>query len=197
MHMKRKEAAQWIERNEKRKQLFLHFTQPMTAKQMAQKTGMSLGECSLILGQLVLCRLVKCLNPSAVRSRIYWLTPTGIFCQRKISNQKNLPKSLKKLPDIDWELYGWICYSHRSAVIKALTEPMQPAKIKRKITQSNRRAKISANNVRDIIRLFVKKGIVEPVQYRKEAHPRYELTQIGKALQSFLIQSQVNAISKK
>ncbi|MFC1780851.1 hypothetical protein ACFLZ8_01125 [Planctomycetota bacterium] len=92
----------------------------------------------------------------------------------------------KDLPDIDWELYGWVCFSHRAAIIKALTESMQPAKIKHRAKQQNPKIKMSANNVRDIIKLFLEKEIVEPVKVGKRAHLRYELTELGRNIQGLL-----------
>ena len=104
--MEHKAANQWVEKSEKRKLVLLNLNQPMTALQLSKKIGINLDQCSLSLGQLSLCGLVKCLNPYAKRSRLYWLTPVGILCQKKLNN--NLPIALNDLPDIDWELYVWI-----------------------------------------------------------------------------------------
>jgi len=186
--MKRKDAYQWAQRSKKRKSVLLNLKQPMTASQLSKKTGFDQEQCSTILGQLTLCGFVKCLNPTATRSRLYWLTPIGILCQKKLINDKTLPDIVKHLPDIDWELYGWICYNHRAAIIKALTEPMQPATIKRRAKQQNPKIKMSANNVRDIIKLFRQKGIVKPVKLGKKAHLRYELTGLGRKLRGLLSQ---------
>ncbi len=186
--MKRKEAYEWTQKSEKRKLVLLNLKQPMTALQLSKKTELSLDQCSLLLGQLTLCGLVKCLNPYAKRSRLYWLTPIGILCQKKLAKDKSLPNLAKELPDIDWELYGWVCYNHRVAIIKALTEPMQPAKIKQKAKQQNSKIKMSANNVRDIMKLFLQKKIVKPVKVGKKAHMRYELTELGRKLQRLLSQ---------
>ena len=91
--------------------------------------------------------------------------------------------------DVDWEVYGWLCFSHRSVVLRALTEPMQPAKIKRKIRSRHPNARISANNVRDVIRLFLAKGIVRQVFTKKQSLPRYELTELGCVYQRLLNQA--------
>ena len=190
--MKRKDAYQWAEKSEKRKSVLLNLKQPMTALQLSKKTELSLDQCSLLLGQLTLCGLVKCLNPTATRSRLYWLTPIGILCQNKLRKDKTLPDIVKHLPDIDWELYGWVCYNHRAAIIKALTEPMQPATIKRRSKQQNPKIKMSANNVRDVMKLFLEKGIVKPVTVGKKAHLRYELTESGKKLQKFLMNAEIS-----
>ena len=189
--MKRKEAFEWTERSKKRKIVLLNLKQPMTALQLSKKTGFNQEQCSTILGQLTLCGLVKCLNPTATRSRLYWLTTIGILCQKKLTKDKSLPDVVKHLPDIDWELYGWVCYNHRAAIIKALTEPMQPAVVKRKIKQQNPKIKMSANNVRDIMKLFMEKEIVKPVKVRKKARLRYELTGLGNKLQRLLSRAEI------
>ena len=89
---------------------------------------------------------------------------------------------------VDWALYGWTCYTHRAAVIQALTAPLQPAAIRRRIIQENPHMKISANNVTDILRLFLRKRIIRPIQLRRKVHLRYELTELGNKLQKLLSQ---------
>lgn len=185
--MERKAANQWVGKSEKRISVLLSLKQPMTALQLARYTGFSQDQCSMILGQLMLCGMVKCLNPTAKRSRLYWLTPIGILCQKKLND--NLPVALKDLPDIDWQLYGWVCFNHRTAIIRALTEPMQPSTIKRRAMKQNSKLKMSANNVRDVMKLFLQKKIVRPVKERKKAHLRYELTETGTKLRQLLIQA--------
>ena len=64
---------------------------------------------------------------------------------------------------------------------------MQPAVVKRKIKQHNPKIKMSANNVRDIVKLFGQKGIVRPVKIGKKAHLRYELTDTGTKLRQLLM----------
>ena len=68
---------------------------------------------------------------------------------------------------------------------------MQPVAIKRKTKQQNTKIKMSANNVRDVMRLFLKKEIVKPVKIGKKAHLRYELTELGKKLQPLLINAEM------
>ena len=66
---------------------------------------------------------------------------------------------------------------------------MQPTTIKRRAKQQDQKIKMSANNVRDVIRLFLQKEIVKPVKVRKKAHLRYELTESGKQLRQLLAQA--------
>jgi len=68
---------------------------------------------------------------------------------------------------------------------------MQPAVVKRKIKQQNPKIKMSANNVRDVMKLFVQKGIVKPVKIGKKAHLRYELSEEGCKLQGLLSQAEM------
>jgi DNA-binding HxlR family transcriptional regulator len=87
---------------------------------------------------------------------------------------------------VDWQLYGWACYSHWSAIIKAPDQAMQPAAIKRRARQQDPALRISANNVREVIKLLVQKGIVTKTELRGAAHPRYTLTATGRTLRRLL-----------
>lgn len=117
---------------------------------------------------------------------MYWLTPLGIACQEQLRKLQGLPPLAHAFSDIDWKLYGSLCFSHRSAIIKALSEPLQPAAIKRKARSQNPNIKMSANNVRDAIKPFVKNGVLQQIQVKKKMHPRYELTALGKKFQRLL-----------
>ena len=134
--------------------------------------------------------LVECLNPAARRSRVNWLTELGVVCQGELVKSKGLTEVKHDFPRVDWEAYGWICFSHRSAVVKALTRPMQPATIKRVGRFRDPQIRMSANNVRDIIRLFLERGIVQKVSIRGKAHPRYELTEMGRKMQDLLFSAE-------
>lgn len=74
---------------------------------------------------------------------------------------------------------------------------MQPSEIRRKIRNRFPYAKISANNVRDIIRLFEKQGIVRKVFFKKKAHPRYEHTETGLIFQKLLNQAETGFVNSK
>ena len=185
-----KEVYDWLTQGKRRKKILAHLKQPMTAKQLAQRTGMREDCCSYVLKELSAYRLVYCLNPQARRSRLYWLTGKYKQYQKKILKTYRLPIYTYDFPVVDWKLYGWTCYSHRAAIIKAITEPMQPASIRRKIKQQASGMRISANNVADILRLFLRKAIVKPVSIRRKAFCRYELTELGNKLQTLLCQAE-------
>ena len=183
-----KEVYDWLTQGKRRQKIVAHLKQPMTAKQLAQVTGIREDCCSYVFQELSAYRLVYCLNPKARRSRLYWLTDKCKQYQEKILITHELPIYAYNFPIVDWKLYGWTCYSHRAAIIKAITEPMQPASIRRKIKQLFPDMKISANNVADILRLFLKEQIVKPVSIRRKGFCRYELTELGNKFQTLLRQ---------
>ena len=121
---------------------------------------------------------------------MYWLTQLGMECSRKLRGDSGLPSLKYDVPSVNWELYGAVCFSHRSAVLKALGNPLQPAAIKRMALRQNPKARISANNVRDVIRLFEQRGVVRKVWVKGRSHPRYELTDTGKALRLLLLRAE-------
>ncbi len=164
--------------------------QPLTAKQLAKRIGLTFDECREVVRRLSSHGFLECLNPRARRSRVYWLTKLGANFQKKLALENEQPAIDQFAPEIDWELYGWVCYSHRATIIKTLTEPIQPAALKRKARQHDHSIRMSGNNCRDIMREFRKRGIVRPIQIRKKAHLRYELTDQGKLFQQLLWQAE-------
>ena len=166
--------------------------QPLTGKQIGRRTGIPTDTCSYVVAKLVNRGLLTCLNPEARNSRLYWLTDLGMQCRKRLHHDLTLAYEACDLPSIDWSLYGWICFSHRSIVMKTLTEPMQPSEIKRVIRKKKTGMKISANNIRDVVRLLLEKGIVQKVFARKKAHPRYELTDSGNQFRELLVQSKMD-----
>ena len=166
--------------------------QPLTGKQIGRRTGIPMDTCSYVVAKFVAKGLLICLNPEARNSRLYWLTDRGIKCRKRLHREAGLAYEEYDLPTIDWSLYGWICYSHRSIVMKTLTMPMQPSEIKRVIRNKNIETKISANNIRDVTKLLLEKGIVQKVFARKKAHPRYELTDSGNKLREILVQAEIS-----
>ena len=173
----------------KERKVLLAFNQPLTAKQAAAKIGIPEDTCGYLVGKLAKSGILTCLNPAAGNSRLYRLTDLGKKYQMELFVQSNLPYTEYVLPDIDWQLYGWICFNHRSAVIKTLTTPMQPSKIKQILRIQKPNLKISANNIRDVIRLFLDKKIVRSVKIKNKGHLRYELTDLGRTLRRLLVNS--------
>jgi hypothetical protein len=185
--MENSKVYQWITEEENCKKILLAINQPATAKQLSQRTGIPVDTSSYLLAKLKIKGLLICLNPDAIKSRVYWLTEFGIRCRKQLHQDLDLLYKEYDLPDINWLLYGWLNFNHRSAVIKTLITPMQPAEIKKVLRSRRPNIKISANNVRDIIKLFLARDIVSTVKIRKKAHLRYELTDSGTKLRQLLL----------
>ena len=56
---------------------------------------------------------------------------------------------------------------------------MQPTEIKRAALFNDSELRMSANNVRDVIRYLESNGLVRQVHARKKVHPRYGLSEKG------------------
>ena len=67
---------------------------------------------------------------------------------------------------------------------------MQPSEMKRRLRMKAPDIRISANNVRDIIKLFLAKGLVQKIFVRKKAHARYELTEAGHLHRNLLMRAE-------
>ena len=189
--MQNSNVHKWILEKEDRRKILISIAQPLTARQICNKTDISLDSCSHILRKMKKKNLTLCLNPKSRNSRLYGLTKKGIVYQKQLCKKTGIPVKKYNFPDIDWELYGWACFEHRLAVIKALNEPMRPSEIKKILKVQKPDLKISANNIRDIIRLFTSKNIVEPVKVKKMAYPRYQLTDIGIQLKKLSTNAQM------
>ena len=70
-----------------------------------------------------------------------------------------------------------------------LTEPLRPARIKRKAILVEPRSRISSNNVRDVIRYLKGQGVVEPYFFGRAKHPHYQLTATGQKFRDLLIRA--------
>lgn len=185
--MKFKDVYSWIRQSEYREKILLHMKQPMTARQLSVTTQYDRAICSIFLWQFGIWEVAELLNGNARRSRLYKLTRLGIACQKKLRREMNLPELSYFNPSIDWGLYGWVCFRHRASILRVLTEPLQPSEIKRRAIRKVEKLRMSANNVRDIMKLFLARKIVQKVQRRKRAHPRYELTETGQVLRQLLL----------
>jgi DNA-binding transcriptional regulator GbsR (MarR family) len=168
--------------------VFLAITQPLTATQISRKLGISVGQCCKAMAGLRLHKLVRCLTPSRSRSRLFWLTHRGKRRQRELLAKERVAYSL---PDIAWQVYASLCFSHRSEVVRTLTRPMQPSDIARRAAFRMPGLRMSANNVRDVIRYLKAGGIVQPVKPKKRRHPEYRLTEIGLQMRRLLLRAEV------
>ena len=122
---------------------------------------------------------MRCLNPDARSCRLHDLSKLGMACHLLIREDKGLPVKQSNYTDLDWALYGSLCYRHRSLVIRMLNEPLRPMSIKRKALLREPGVRLSSNNVRDVIRYLKAHRIVEPLYLGKDKHPHYQLTEKG------------------
>ena len=163
--------------------------QPLTAKQIGRRTDIPTDTCSYVMTKFAAKGLVICLNPKARNSRLYWITGVGRQCRRQLHQDLNLPEKAYDVPSVNWDLYGLVCYTHRAAIIRSMTSPMQPSEVKRVLRIHRANIRISTNNIRDVIKLLLEKGLVQKVFVRKKAHPRYELTDSGNQFRQLLMQA--------
>ena len=158
--------------------------QPATATQLAKRTDLPRRRCSDILSSLQRHNLVTCLSSKANRCRLYWVTRCGQVLRSSFDQPfKNTSMGFPILP---WDLYSSVCHGHRAAVIRAMGEPMQPSEIRRKACFRDSSLRMSSNNTRDLMRYLLRTGIIEPVKVRKRSHLRYQLTDLGKDIQTLL-----------
>lgn len=158
---------------------------PLTVTQLARRLERHPDSVSRSVVRLAKHRVVRCLNPAARRSRVYGLTRKGVKLREGLD-----PDRVYQSPKIDYELFGCLCHRHRKAVLLSLDRPLQPADIKRRARLRDGRLRISSNNVRDLIPLFLERGVVRPVRVRKRVHFRYELTEAGRQLREFMIRAE-------
>ena len=185
--METDEAYYWLVQSERRKNILVGFNQPLTATHIARRTDITLDASLHLLWGLSLYGIIYCPNKGTRYNRLYWLTELGKACQRKLRETLALQPLIHHFPDVPWDLFSSVCYSHRSAVIKAMHEPMQAAAIKRKALFQYPKLRMSANNVRDVMRCLLNEGVVRKIKIKKKAHPRYELTDLGKAFKELLV----------
>ena len=183
------EAQYWVRQGPCRQLVLLSLTQPLTVQQVQMRTMFSTKSCSRSLRELSLAGLVTCLNPEASSCRVYWPTPAGLTCLNGLTDvSTNDPSEFSSL--VDWRVYAELCYRHRRAVMKAMDGPMQPSQIARTARLQAPRPRMSANNVRDVIRALKALGVVREVRVPKKAHPRYELTEVGRRYQDLLFRAE-------
>ena len=176
--MKTKKAYQWLNRGKRRPMVLAVLSQPLTPTQIARRTNTRVVSCIQTLQALNKHQMVYCSNPCAVVGRLYWLTDLGKICRNRLLKDNGQPRSKHLIPRIDYSLYGRLCFRQRAVVLKLLNEPIQPAKIAKLASRRQENVRMSANNVRDVIRFFKQNGIVRPIR-RKKGWPRYALTQKG------------------
>jgi len=86
---------------------------------------------------------------------------------------------------VNLELYSWVVRgTQRTAVMKALTNPMTPTQTYKKAKEHHE--KITLNSTSSVLRAFVKMGLAICVNGDKKTGRFYELTAEGKEIQEEL-----------
>lgn len=184
--MQRQSVRAWVSASPRRASVLMHLAGPSTATHLARRTGISRAGCSRVLSDATQRKITVCLNPSARRSRVYGLTQTGLSAGASTGTRHRGCTTRTAA----WADLGWVCFRHRSAILRALSQPMQPAEIKRRARIHDPTLRMSAGNVRDVIKLMLARGIVAKVFRRKLAHPQYELTEGGHHLRELLVRTE-------
>lgn len=187
LKMKLEESYCWLIQSERRRKILVDFNQPLTATQIAQRTDIALNACLHLLWGFTLYEILYCVNEGSCYSKLYWPTDLGKACQRKLRESLAMRQLKHCFPNIKWDLFSSVCYSHRSAVIKAIHGQVQAAEIKRKALSQSPKLRMSANNVRDVVQYLLRQGIVQKVKIRRMRHPRYQLTELGKTFRELLV----------
>lgn len=177
-------------RSEARVRALHQFTQPLTPVQLARRLEVSLSRASRLARSLANDGLLRCLNPEARQNRVYWLTDQGQEAQLSGVPNKELETLVHDFPNVDWSQYAWVCNRHRESVIKALTRPLPPPRIKRTARQHNPELRMSNGNCREVVRDMRKRGIIRPVELPGQPHPAYTLTDESTHYQRLLQQAE-------
>ncbi len=187
IQMDLKTTYYWLVQSEKRKRILISFNQPMTATQISLRISLTLDNCLHLIWGLGQRGLTFCLNPNTRFNRLHWLTPRGKECRRMLREAVGLKRDTLRIPTIPWDLFSSVCFSHRSAVVKAMRGPMQSSRIKKRALGRDPSLRMSANNVRDVMKYLLSEGIVRKVMIGKRSHPRFELTDLGRTFQELLL----------
>ena len=182
-------AYLWLIQSEHRKNILSRFDQSLTPTQISKRIDIGLDATLQLLWGMKLYGVVHRLNEITSNNRLYWLTTLGKRCQAMLREKLSLGPLEYRFPDIPWELYAFACYRHRAAVIKAMRDPMHASEIRRRAVVQNPTLRMSANNVRDVLKPLLRKGIACKFTEPKRTRPKYVLTDLGKTFRELLVRA--------
>lgn len=177
----------WLLRNPKRLTLVASMSQPLTAVQVSRRTSWSLDACCHLFGDLREQGLAACLNRDSRRYRLFWLTDDGMSCQGRLRKRSGLRSLRHEFPAVAWTLYGDMCFSHRAAIITALSEPLGAAAIRRRARHRSPDLRMSGSNTRGALSDLRRRGVVRTVHFDDERWSRFDLTPTGKKIRALLL----------
>lgn len=180
---------QFVRRSVRRQRLMGLLTQPMTPAHLARQAGMSTKTACKVVAGLRQHGLIRCLTPGIQRGRPYVRTDLGESVYALIGGDAASPSNSLNLPIKDQDAYGLICHRHRSSVVRGLGVPRRASQIKQWIRSNLPGARISANNVRDVLIKLRNLGVVHRVNSDEEHYPLYALTERGQRFRDLLDQA--------
>lgn len=180
---------QYVRRSVRRQHLMRLLSQPMTPAHLAQQAGLTTKAACKVVAELREHGLIECLTPNIQRGRLYARTTLGESVWSLIKKRSASEPPANKLPAEDHLAYASVCYRHRSVVVRGLGMPRQASQIKHWIRSNLPGAKISANNVRDVLRKLIRIGIVYRTNSDHEYYPVYALTKRGQRFRDLLDQA--------
>lgn len=178
-----------VRRSVRRQQLMGLLNQPMTPAHLARQAGMSTKTACKVVAELRRYDLIRCLTPGIQRGRPYVRTALGEAVWSLIDWQSASEMTKIDLPTEDQDAYARICHRHRSTVIRGLGVPRRASQIKQWIRSNLPGAKISVNNVRDVLVKLCGLGVVYRVNDQDEHYPVYALTERGQRFRDLLDQA--------
>ena len=184
------DLTRWVSAHVGRESIVLAMHQPLTSLQLSKRVDLGHDRCMDTIGRLSERRVVECLNEPANRHRLFWLTSVGRTIQAKARKSRDQDPLPHDFPVVPWGVYGQVCSRHRSAVVRSLTEALQPSTIRRRALHHNPALRMSANNCRGVVKALLDLDLVSRIQLPRERHPRYELTALGSQIRTLLLNAE-------
>ena len=162
---------QYVRRSVRRQRFMELLNQPMTPSQLAMHAGMTTKTACKVVAELREHGLIECLAPGMQRGRPYARTGLGEAVWLLIKQRPE--SSASKLPQKDHASYASVCHRHRSVVVRGLGTPRRASQIKQWVRTNLPGVKISANNVRDVLRKLTCLDVAKRVNSEQDHYPVY------------------------
>ncbi len=187
--MHKEAILEWVQGSATRQQIVASLPQPATAGQISSALSIRRRQVSDVLRVLTARALMKCVNQTARKNRVYWFTELGTSIQRRLRIQLELPSLRHGFPDVNWDIYGLTINKRYSAVLKAMVRPMHVAAIRRFALGQNPNLRMCRNNIYDAMKVLRKLRLVRLLWIRSKKHPLVELSEEGRRVRTLLSRS--------
>jgi hypothetical protein len=168
----------WLKKDKRRETLLLSFIQPATAKQLSNRTEIKFSICNSFMKKLSAFGLSICRNSDSQRGKLYDLTDAGEVVLKQIANERGITVRYW----IDWKLFACLAFNQRSDVLLTWRNPnesLRAIEIKERAQKQKPSTKMSANNVRDVLRYLTENALVIKILKPRSTFPRFEITELG------------------